>query len=493
MEDNISNTYDSNGEEEEDADVVMENEEEIQDALLKRDPDNGISDDVVPHDTNDETDISLTTSSKNTTKSLFLHWKDFIFDVISEIQSPTQPISTEVVSNEPNLSRKLLAHNFKRFRKDIDPIITAIEEFQKIIYWENPYLSLIIVLLYSFFCLYNILLHAFLVFALSFLTIQHFRQARGSTVHTKLEDDEKERSLIERARAVKETMTTVQNQVGEIADALERLQNLFLWNAPEQSSQLFFGLLGALLLVLFTPEWLWMTICKIVFGVRVFIKPGLYHNYPRLREKYDKHKFFGSLPTHKQVKQRKKLELVRRRQQQEMGNLLQTDSTGPLQTESASPASPRRATTSSDAAEDASTAVRPRSESTKKVYERSEGDSLSDFGVPLIEQVIETNACFLIPEGNFTKIRRGRLWVTDTYFCFIANCRDDSFCYHLSRLNKSERTGKVLGSKGLMIQMTFSDSNGATVTKTLSGILNPTSLINAISRQKRLLTEQTSA
>lgn len=96
MEDNISNTYDSNGEEEEDADVVMENEEEIQDALLKRDPDNGISDDVVPHDTNDETDISLTTSSKNTTKSLFLHWKDFIFDVISEIQSPTQPISTEV-------------------------------------------------------------------------------------------------------------------------------------------------------------------------------------------------------------------------------------------------------------------------------------------------------------------------------------------------------------------------------------------------------------
>ena len=58
-------------------------------------------------------------------------------------------------------------------------------------------------------------------------------------------------------------MRKVQNIVGTIADGMEKVQNLILWRAPKQSAKLFVGLVAGFLLVLFTPQWFWLSVIKV--------------------------------------------------------------------------------------------------------------------------------------------------------------------------------------------------------------------------------------
>ncbi|EGD80942.1 hypothetical protein PTSG_01525 [Salpingoeca rosetta] len=451
-------------------------------------------------------------------------WQEFVVDVVSEMKNPTRPITQEVEDDGAALNRHLLVRNFKRLKRALQPAIDGHHAVLRIMHWENPYQSAAALTVYSVCAYYNMLLPVMLAGLLSFLGVHYLRHQRQPHRTPAVENDDDDRSLIEKARAVKEIMRRVQNGVGKAADHIEKIHNLLLWRAPEQSLKLFIGVLAAFLLTFFTPQWFWLTLLKIVIGVRFLVQPGLYHNYPRLREKYDSNKFIDKLPTNVQAERRARTAAAAAasaaaasdrdrigdgdgggqgssgrsfspRRPRFRGRPQHTASPSPLRDGSSSSGGGGANGNSAGAARGSSQhddEGRTRSESLRKTQERSEGDVLCDLGVPLSEQIIETNQCFYMPDRRLTNLRRGRLWVTDTFFCFMPNSKDDSkFCFHLSRLMKLERTGKVLGSRGLMVQLTFKEVTGAPVVKTLSGILNPTALINAISKQQRLVAERT--
>eukprot|EP00043_Microstomoeca_roanoka_P017617 m.184626 g.184626 ORF g.184626 m.184626 type:complete len:564 (-) comp16673_c0_seq1:621-2312(-) len=422
--------------------------------------------------------VSTISTASSTATAYVWSWREFASDVAAEMKSPTRPVTMQVKSKGPDLNRHLLVNNFKRLRKALEPFFVLKETIMKICHWENPFISAGALAAYTLCATMNLILPSIFGALLAFLLVQYVRQKQHPNQRQPV-DEENDRGLLEKARLFKEILCKVQNQVGCVADTLERVQNLLLWKSPEHSFRftsiiavIFFG-------VFLLPQWIWMSALKIYLGIRVFIQPGLFHNYPRLAEKYDGRKFFSTLPTNADLN-RKRIPRysgqVRARLSQTMGTSHSSANSVGRSTDSGRDESPSRA----------------RSESLKKTHERAEGDSLSELGVPVSEEIIETNTCVYIPEGHLTKLRRGRLYVTDTCFCFVSSSRDNSsFCFHLSRLTKLERTGKIIGSKGLMVQLTFKDATGNLVVKTLSGVLNPTALINAISKQQRLVAEQT--
>ncbi|XP_033105646.1 GRAM domain-containing protein 4-like [Anneissia japonica] len=231
---------------------------------------------------------------------------------------------------EEELSVRKLKENVRRFKSGSEPIMLYFKVLSALLSWRSPASTFLAFLLYMFAIYSGWFLPVFFG-----LILWHFSKtyliSRGWNIefsllpyHTieKSSEEDKTLGMSDKFQLVLQVAKKAQNFLGEAADSLEKLQNLFAWTDVEITRSLYKNVLTVFILSLFLPASTLLTYAGFFIGFKMFIIKHLFQRYPRLKQKYDTvQNMWKKLPTNEEKIQR---QIVAQRKQVNLSTRLIT-------------------------------------------------------------------------------------------------------------------------------------------------------------------------
>ncbi|XP_031570548.1 GRAM domain-containing protein 4-like [Actinia tenebrosa] len=199
--------------------------------------------------------------------------------------------TTEDDKEEDALSVKNLKESINRFSKAIKPISNFIKGVHKLMSWNNFASTCLAFIVYMYAAFFGYLFSLVLLIAIWKL-FMNYLSARGITAQIGLEAKEKkeetndDKSLSDKFQLVLEVAKKVQNTLGKIADSLEKIDNLLLWQHPATNT-LFFNICLLFIASLWLSGPTMFMFMALGFGIKIFILGPLYDKFPKVKKRYD--------------------------------------------------------------------------------------------------------------------------------------------------------------------------------------------------------------
>uniref|UniRef100_A0A0P5XC50 GRAM domain-containing protein n=1 Tax=Daphnia magna TaxID=35525 RepID=A0A0P5XC50_9CRUS len=220
-----------------------------------------------------------------------------------------------------SLSVKRLKKNIMRFGRITSAISSSCDSIQSIRQWQSPTASILFLLVTSYAIWHGMFLVLVVAASLWKLTmnyltsrgwLRHFGWAiggdHGDADETSGEGNKSSSSVIESLSVVLQVARKVQNQLGNVCDAAEKIKNLLMWR-HEASRRLYLILWLALPATLLVPAAHLSTFLGFYLLFKMMVVDYIFLKFPRLRAKYDTSSLiWQTLPTDADLEVRHKVE-----------------------------------------------------------------------------------------------------------------------------------------------------------------------------------------
>ncbi|XP_069947697.1 uncharacterized protein [Cherax quadricarinatus] len=211
------------------------------------------------------------------------------------------------------LSVKKLKENILRFGSVMRPLTELSAAVTSLLRWESPSATLLALVVYLYSVLFGWVMPMVLLMAILRLSINYmkkrgwtqnfFRRLRREGVET-VDTTNSETGLGDKFALVLQVARRVQNQLGAVSNAAEKLKNLLLWE-HEATQRLYLFLWLGLLASVLLPAAQLFTLFGVYLGLKFFVLDYIFFRYPRIRLKYDStSKLWDTLPTDADLERR---------------------------------------------------------------------------------------------------------------------------------------------------------------------------------------------
>ncbi|XP_064605081.1 GRAM domain-containing protein 4-like isoform X2 [Liolophura sinensis] len=226
----------------------------------------------------------------------------WVYELLEDLE-PLEPKGEEDGEGPP-LTVKQLKENIKRFKTALTPYINTFKGIHRLMTWKSPAFTLLVFGVYMY-TVYQGLFLPCTLFLLTFRLGINYLRHRGMNINFNYLDpgeedkkDAEEKGMSDKFNLVLFVARKVQNVLGTLADSLEKIKNLFIWEQPEATSTLFFGLFFGFVLSLIFETGVLFYLAGLYLGVKLFVIDYFFNRYPRLKRKRDTvYKIWLSLPT----------------------------------------------------------------------------------------------------------------------------------------------------------------------------------------------------
>ncbi|XP_057368789.1 GRAM domain-containing protein 4-like isoform X2 [Daphnia carinata] len=220
-----------------------------------------------------------------------------------------------------SLAVKRLKKNIMRFGRITSAISSSCDSMQSIRQWQSPTASILFLLVTSYAIWHGMFLVLVVAASLWKLTmnyltsrgwLRHFGWAiggdHGDADETSGEGNKSSGSVIESLSVVLQVARKVQNQLGNVCDAAEKIKNLLMWR-HEASRRLYVILWLALPVTLLVSAAHLSTFLGFYLLFKMMVIDYIFLKFPRLRAKYDTSSLiWQTLPTDADLEARHKVE-----------------------------------------------------------------------------------------------------------------------------------------------------------------------------------------
>ncbi|XP_042210946.1 uncharacterized protein LOC121858532 isoform X3 [Homarus americanus] len=211
------------------------------------------------------------------------------------------------------LTVKKLKENILRFGCVMRPLTELSAAVTSLLRWESPSATLLALVIYLYSVIFGWVLPLVLLMAIVKLSINYLKK-RGWTQnvfrrlrregHEPLDTTTSEAGLGDKFALVLQVARRVQNQLGAVSNAAEKLKNLLMWE-HEAARRLYFFLWVVLLASVLLPAAQLFTLIGVYLGLKFFVMDYVFFRYPRIRLKYDStSRLWDTLPTDADLERR---------------------------------------------------------------------------------------------------------------------------------------------------------------------------------------------
>lgn len=329
-------------------------------------------------------------------------WKMKVLDLILDrlwdfVNDEPEGNDEEDGEGEP-LAVKRLKENINRFTTGIKPITGFIKSFGRVFSWSNPTASLLIFVVYMY-SVWNGYLLSLILFVAIWKLFMNYLHAKGIAKQLGFVDKTKDEgnssedhSWSDKFQLVLQVARKVQNTLGKMADSLEKLKNLLMWQHHEATRKLFTALCVGLLASLLLKGPTLFLLLGLFGGIKFFIINPIQNRFPKVKRRYDStSKLWRELPTDAELAARP-IELLCNEEA-----LSHTSSSS----SSSSPSNNHSSETSGSSSNPFAERFRlPSSETPLPGWE-------------------DGKRCVLLDKDkSFSHVKHGRLFLTQSYLCF---------------------------------------------------------------------------
>ncbi|KAG8186575.1 hypothetical protein JTE90_020870 [Oedothorax gibbosus] len=227
-------------------------------------------------------------------------WMDFSETVVEDEDS-----AEDDPEGDPLTVRKL-KDNLMRFTNSTKPVSNTSDSFVSLLRWSSPGTTMLAFCVYMYTVYHGWLLPLFLFTILCQLTLNFVRSWFVSPRITKKPDHEEgDMGVSDKFQLVLHVARKVQNQLGHMANCLEKIKNLMMWQQVEVTAHLYFVLsVGFISSCVFQAHQLF-TVFGFYLGVKLFLIDYLFYRFPRVQQKHDTTaRLWKSLPTDAQLERK---------------------------------------------------------------------------------------------------------------------------------------------------------------------------------------------
>lgn len=240
--------------------------------------------------------------------SIFYLYKEvasaWIWNFLSEFHLEDREESLEEVKEE-SFAPSVLSENIKRVSKKVQPYVNSGKKINKVLNWEKRFETLIVFLLFMISAYTGYSLQLLILLMLWRLSVNYIvatgLASRFGIFEDEIEVEEvekDEKNWMDKVSMARVILLKVQIIAGEIANGLEKINNLMAWRVPVVTMRLYRLLWVALFASWLLPTSFLLKLVGIMMGVKMFIISPVYNKYPRVKAKYDTvSKLWAMLPT----------------------------------------------------------------------------------------------------------------------------------------------------------------------------------------------------
>lgn len=248
-------------------------------------------------------------------------WRRMEVRLVSEIGELLRDFSEVAEEEQPDgdpegdpLTVKKLKENILRFGCVMRPLTELSAVVTSLLRWESPSATLLALLIYLYSVLFGWLLTLVLVLAILKLSFNYLKKRGWTQIFLRRlrrrEGGESvdmaagEAGLGDKFALVLQVARRVQNQLGAVSNAAEKVKNLCLWE-HEATQRLYLFLCLLLAASVLLPAAQLFTITGIYLGLKFFVLDFIFFRYPRIRLKYDTtSRLWDTLPTDADLERR---------------------------------------------------------------------------------------------------------------------------------------------------------------------------------------------
>ncbi|XP_050704982.1 uncharacterized protein LOC126990399 isoform X3 [Eriocheir sinensis] len=248
-------------------------------------------------------------------------WRRLEVRVVTAIGELLRDFSEVAEEEQPDgdpegdpLTVKKLKENILRFGCVMRPLTELSAVVTSLLHWESPSATLLALLVYLYSVLFGWLLTLILLLAILKLSFNYLKKRGWTQIFLRRlrrrEGGESvdvaagEAGLGDKFALVLQVARRVQNQLGAVSNAAEKVKNLCLWE-HEATQRLYLFLCVLLVASVLLPAAQLFTLTGIYLGLKFFVLDFIFFRYPRIRLKYDTtSRLWDTLPTDADLERR---------------------------------------------------------------------------------------------------------------------------------------------------------------------------------------------
>ncbi|XP_015905700.1 GRAM domain-containing protein 4 [Parasteatoda tepidariorum] len=245
-------------------------------------------------------------------RGLYGRFRAWVTSQFSElVEDFSEPVvddddSAEDDSEGDPLTVRKLKDNLVRFTNATKPVSSLADSFVSLLRWNSPGTTLLAFFVYMYTVYHGWLLSLILFLFISQLTLNYIKGwFLSPNVSRKQDHEEGDLGVSDKFQLVLQVARKVQNKLGYMADCLEKIKNLMLWQQMEVTAHLYFVfILGFIASCIFSAHQLF-TIMGFYMGVKFFIIDYIFFRFPRVQQKHDTTaRLWKTLPTDAQLERK---------------------------------------------------------------------------------------------------------------------------------------------------------------------------------------------
>ncbi|KAK4293737.1 hypothetical protein Pmani_033585, partial [Petrolisthes manimaculis] len=263
----------------------------------------------------------LSTTSGTLDDSKISWWRRLEMRTVSAVSELLRDFSEVAEEEQPDgdpegdpLTVKKLKENILRFGSVMRPLTELSDVVWSLVRWESPSATLLALVVYLYCVVCGWLLTLTLTLAIMKLSLNYMKKRgwmqlvlrglRRGEGGEAVEAGAAETGLGDKFALVLQVARRVQNQLGAVSNAAEKLKNLFLWE-HEATQRLYFFLCVLALASILLPAAQLFTLAGMYMGLKLFVLDYIFFRYPRIRLKYDStSRLWDTLPTDADLERR---------------------------------------------------------------------------------------------------------------------------------------------------------------------------------------------
>ncbi|CAL1271208.1 unnamed protein product [Larinioides sclopetarius] len=204
------------------------------------------------------------------------------------------------------LTVRKLKDNLVRFSNATKPVSNLFESFVALLRWNSPGTTMLAFCVYMYTVYHGWLFPLIFFSILCQLTLNYIR-GWFSVPHItrKQEHEDGDMGVSDKFQLVLHVARKVQNQLGYMADCLEKIKNLMTWQQVEVTAHLYFVLAVAFISSCIFPAHQLFTAFGFYVGIKLFIIDYIFFRFPKVQQKHDTTaRLWKALPTDAQLERR---------------------------------------------------------------------------------------------------------------------------------------------------------------------------------------------